>query len=162
MSPSSLRARATVATLAAALGLMTVIAPVAAATPQSVNIVSNVTFNPNGPNSGDFTTTGQATDSGLICGAGTFVDTGIRFAGFQSPRGTVQLQVDKAFTCGDGSGTFFVKMQIHADFNTGIESFSWVIQGGTADYDMLKGSGSGTTVPRDGGNTNTFMGFLIG
>ena len=77
--------------------------------------------------------------------SGTFVDTGIRFAGYQSDRGIVQLQVDKAFTCADGSGTFFVKLQIQANFDTGIESFTWVVQGGTANYSALRGSGTGST-----------------
>ncbi|MEO6207850.1 MAG: hypothetical protein ABIP77_07830, partial [Candidatus Limnocylindrales bacterium] len=64
-----------------------------------------MTFNPNGPNYGDFVATGDAVTSGLICETGTFVDTAIRFAGFQSNRGMVQLQVIKDFSCDDGSGT---------------------------------------------------------
>ena len=110
---------------------------------------------------------GRPLTSGLICASGTFVDTGIRFAGYQSDHGgrtVVQLQVRKTFTCGDGSGTFFVKMQIQADFDTGLETFTWVVQGGTDDYANLRGSGSGTTVRDDdgNGNTNTYTGFLIG
>jgi hypothetical protein len=156
------RARPIVAVLAAILAVMAIAAPVAAASPQQVMIVSHVTFNPDGPNYGDFVTSGNATDSGLICSSGTFVDTGLRFAGFQSGRGTVQLQVDKAFTCDDGSGTFFIKIQIQANFNTGIESFSWVVQGGTGGYGSLRGSGSGSTVPNPPtGNINTYDGFLL-
>ena len=103
----------------------------------------------------------------MICAHGTFVDTGIHFAGYQSDRGgrsVVQLQVDKTFTCGDGSGTFFVKMQIQADFNTGLETFTWVVQGGTDHYDRCGAAAPETTVrDADGnGNTNTFTGFLIG
>jgi hypothetical protein len=91
---------------------------------------------------------------------GTFVDTGISFAGYQSNRGTVQLQVLKEFTC-PGSGTFRVKLQIQANFNSGIESFTWVVQDGTGAYAALRGSGNGSTVPTSSGNTNTYDGFLI-
>ena len=166
MRTSSLRARASVATLAASLAVMTLIAPVAAAPPQQVTIVSNVTFNQSGGfNFGDFHASGKAAETGLICEDGTFVDTGIRFAGGQSGRGIVQLQVDKAFTC-TGGDTFFVKMQIQANFDTGYETFTWVVKGGTGAYEHFRGSGSGSTVPLPGdprpGNINTFVGFLLG
>lgn len=150
------------AVLAAILALVAVAAPVGAASPQSVTIVSHVTFNPDGPNFGDFVTSGEATDSGLICASGTFIDTGIRFAGFQSDRGTIQIQVVKELTCDDGSGTFVVKLQIQANFETGIESFTWVVLGGTGDYASLRGGGSGSTVPNAPiGNINTYEGFLL-
>jgi len=150
------------AILGAALALIAVAGPVAAGSTQQVTIVSHVTFNPDGPNFGDFTATGAAADNGMICPGGTFVDTGIRFAGFQSVRGTVQLQVNKTFTCDDGSGTFDMKMQIHANFDTGIESFTWVATGGTGAYSRLHGSGTGSTVPNPPiGNINTFAGFVL-
>jgi len=166
MHRSNGRVRAIVAGLAATLALVTLSAPVAAAPPLGVTIVSNVTFNPDGPNYGDFETAGSATDSGLICEAGTFVDTRLTLGGFQSDRGEVQLMVRKEFTCDDGTGTFFVQLAIHANFDTGIESFMWVVQGGTGDHAKLRGSGSGSTVS-DGsdpqtGNINTYIGFLIG
>jgi hypothetical protein len=150
-----------IAVLGVALALGVAAAPAAAAAPQPVTIVSHVTFNPDGPNFGDFTATGAAVDSGLLCGSGTFVDTGIRFAGFQSDRGTVQIQVVKEFSCG-GSDTFVVKLQIQANFDTGIETFTWVVMGGTGDFAGLRGGGSGSTVPNlPIGNINTYMGFLI-
>ena len=155
------RAHPILAMVAAIVALLAVAGPVGAGSPQSVTIVSNVTFNPEGPNFGDFVATGRAADSGLICADGTFVDTGIRFAGFQSDRGIVQLQVVKEFTCNDGTGTFVVKLQIQANFDTGIESFSWVILGGTGDYESLHGSGRGSTVPTSTGNINTYEGFLL-
>ena len=150
--------------LAAALSAVLAVAgPVAAGSPQQVTIVSHVTFNPDGPNYGDFTTSGEATDSGLICESGTFVDTAIRFSGFQSDRGMVQLLVVKEFTCDDDSGTFVVKLQIQANFDTGIESFSWVVLDGTGAYASLHGAGSGSTVPNPPtGNINTYQGFLVG
>lgn len=151
-----------VAVLATILALLAVAGPVAAASPQQVTIVSNVTFNPESPNSGTFTTSGAATTSGVICPAGTFVDTGIRFAGFQSDRGMVQLQVTKQFTCTDGSGTFGVKMQIQANVDTGLETFSWVVTGGSGRYQSLHGSGLGSTVPNPPtGNINTYQGFVL-
>ncbi len=138
--------------------------PVAAGAPEGVTIVSDVTFVDGGPNIGSFTASGDAVDSGAFCDAGSFVDTGIRFAGGQADhagRSVVQLQVYKTFTCDDDSGTFNVKMQIQADFATGIETFTWIVTGGTDAYASLKGGGSGSTVPREGGNTNTYVGKLL-
>jgi hypothetical protein len=164
MPTSSHRARHIVGVAAALAFALGIAAPVGAVSPrQEVTIVSHVTFNPDGPNFGDFTATGGAVDSGLICGSGTFVDTAIRFAGFQSDRGTVQILVIKEFTCDDDSGTFTVKLQIQANFDTGIESFSWVVLGGTGGYASLHGGGSGSTVPHPPtGNINTYEGFLLG
>jgi hypothetical protein len=134
--------------------------PVAAGAPEAVTIVSDVTFVEGGPNIGSFTTSGDAAESGAICPAGSFEDTGIRFAGGQARTGIVQLQVFKTFTCDDGSGTFDVKMQIQANFDTGIETFTWVVTGGSGDYASLHGAGTGSTVPRPGGNTNKYVGML--
>ncbi len=158
------RTRTIVAVLAAVAAMVAFAAPAAAAAPQQVTIVSHVTFNPDGPNFGDFTATGPAADpdDGVVCPEGTFEDTFIRFAGFQSDRGIVQLQVGKTFTCDDGSGTFDVKLQIQANFDTGIETFTWVAKGGTGSYAGLRGSGSGSTVPNAPiGNINTYEGFLL-
>ena len=162
MRTSNHRARLIVAILAAILALIAIAGPVGAASPQSVTIVSHVTFNPDGPNYGDFAASGDAANSGLICASGTFVDIGLHFSGFQSNRGIVQVQVVKEFTCDDGTGTFVVKLQIYANFDTGIESFSWVVLGGTGDYQSLRGGGSGSTVPNAPiGNINTYTGFLL-
>jgi hypothetical protein len=156
------RARRAIAVLAALAAVLAVATPAAAGSPKAVTIVSHVTFNPDGPNFGTFSATGPAVTSGVICAAGTFVDTDIRFAGFQSDRGFVQLQVDKTFTCDDDSGAFFVKMQIQANFDTGIETFTWVAKGGTGDYTALRGSGTGSTVPNPPiGNINTYEGFVL-
>jgi hypothetical protein len=160
-SPSH-RSRFAIGLAGGMVAVLAAVAPVAAGSPRQVTIVSHVTFNPDGPNYGDFDASGAAVDDDVICPSGTFVDTGIRFAGFQSPRGVVQLQVAKTFACDDGSGTFDVKMQIQADFGTGIESFRWTVMGGTGAYDSLRGSGSGSTVSNPPiGNINTFEGLLI-
>ena len=156
------RSRFAVGIAGAIVVILAAVVPVAAGSPRQVTIVSHVTFNPDGPNYGDFDASGAAVDDDVICPSGTFVDTGIRFAGFQSPRGVIQLQVAKTFACDDGSGTFDVKMQIQADFGTGIESFRWTVMGGTGAYGSLRGSGSGSTVPNPPiGNVNTFEGLLI-
>ena len=165
MRTSDRRARALVAMLAATIAVITVVAPVAAAAPQQVEIVSHMNFNPDGFNFGTFEASGAAVDDGTICASGTVDDTGIIFVGFQSGRGA-QIPVRKTFTCDDGSGTFFVKIQVHLDFASSTESFTWVVLGGTGDHSHLRGSGDGSTVS-DGsdpqtGNFNTYVGFMIG
>jgi hypothetical protein len=151
-----------IALVMAGVAVMAMTGSALAGTPQAVTIVSHVTFNPDGPNYGDFQATGAAVRSGAMCASGTFVDTGLRFAGFQSNRGVVQVQVIKSFTCDDESGSFTVKMQIQANFDTGFESFTWVGLGGTGAYQGFKASGTGSTVPnRPIGNINTFVGFVV-
>jgi hypothetical protein len=158
------RARIVLAVLAATLMVAAVAAPVGAATPQSLTLVSTTVFNPTGPNYGTFTASGAAVP-GLVCASGSFVDTGVGFAGYQSVRGTIQITVFKTYTC--AAGDFDVKMQIHANPD-GTEAFTWVITGGTGGFATLQGSGSGTTVgifspPPDSqetGNINTFVGFV--
>jgi hypothetical protein len=162
MRTSNHPVRAIAAVLAASLVLVCVMGSVAAATPQQVEIVSHMNFNPDGPNFGNFEASGAAVESDLICASGSVVDTGIVFGGFQNGR-SAQILVRKTFTC-DGGGTFFVKIQVHLDFETSTESFTWVVTGGTGAYANLHGSGSGTTVG-DGsdpqtGNINTYTGSL--
>lgn len=159
----SIRAMSVVAALAAALAV-TVASPVAAAPPSDVTIVSHMNFNQNGFNFGDFVASGPAVDQGLICASGTVDDTRLIFAGGQSNRGA-QIPVRKTFTCDDGSGQIFVKIQVHLDFATSTETFSWVILGGNGHYTGLNGSGQGSTVS-DGsdpqtGNFNTYTGFVV-
>jgi hypothetical protein len=163
MRTSNHPARAIAAVIAATMVLLSVIGPVAAGSPQQVEIISHMNFNPHGPNFGDFDASGVAVDSGLICASGTVLDTGIVFGGFQSGR-SVQILVRKTFTCADGSGAFFVKIQVHLDLETSTEVFTWVVLGGTGRYENLRGSGDGTTVG-DGsdpqtGNFNTYTGGL--
>jgi len=138
--------------------------PVAANGPTDVSIISHMSFNPDGFNFGTFDASGAAVDQGLICASGTVDDTRLIFAGGQSGRGA-QIPVRKTFTCADGSGELFVKIQVHLDFATSTESFSWVILGGTGAYGSVSGSGQGSTVS-DGsdpqtGNFNLYDGFLL-
>ena len=157
--------RLAVALATAAVALALVVGPAGAASPTDVRIVSHMQFNPNGPNTGDFVATGSAVDDGLICASGSVLDTRLIFAGAQSGRGA-QIPVRKTFTCDDASGTIDVQIQVHLDFASSTETFSWVILGGTGAYDRLKGSGQGSTVS-DGtvpqtGNFNIYTGFLVG
>jgi hypothetical protein len=137
--------------------------PAAVGRTQQVAIVSHMTFNDPPPNTGDFTTSGPATGSGLICGSGDVTDTRVIFVGYPSGH-KYQVLVLKDFVCRDGSGTIFVKIQVHGNVD-GTESFTWVVQGGTGDYANLRGSGKGSTVPNadpSTGNTNFYEGFLVG
>jgi hypothetical protein len=164
MRRSNRRLLATVAVSAAGVASVGLAAPVAAAPPVQVTIVSEMFFVPDDFSVGTFDAAGSAVENGLICESGTVVDTHVVFGGFQSGRGA-QILVRKTFTCDDGSGTFFVKIQVHLDFATATESFSWVIQGGTEAYEQLRGSGHGTTVgvgsdPQTG-VINTYDGFVL-
>ena len=145
------------AMLAAAVALLAIAGPVGAATPNDVNIV---TVNDKTTGTGTFEASGSAVDSGLVCAQGATVDTDHVFGGYQSGR-KVEVQARKEFTCADGSGTFFVKIQIHVVFG-GDEPFSWVVQGGTGDYEGLGGSGDGVTSDNTAtDNVNTYSGFLV-
>ncbi len=165
MSINARTRRVTTAIVGAGLIALATIGPVSAGATTSVQIVSHMTFVDGDFNVGDFHATGAAVDQGVICASGTVVDTRIQFGGFQSNRG-VQIPVRKSFTCADGSGTIQIKIQVHLDFATNTETFSWVVLSGTGDYEGLNGAGSGTTVT-DGsvpqtGNFNTYVGFLVG
>jgi hypothetical protein len=145
------------------IGSALTVAPAGASATQQVAIVSHISFNFPLPNSGDFTTSGPATDGGLICASGDVTDTRDLFVGYQSGF-RYQVLLLKDFVCRDGSGTIFVKIQVHGSFD-GTESFTWVVQGGTGDYANLRGSGQGSTVPNPDpstGNTNFYEGFLVG
>ncbi len=132
--------------------------PVFAAPPEPVSIVSHMTVNqPEAANTGEFTSTG----SDAICQAGTVLDDRLLISGWPSRAGLLQILVVKTFTCDDGSGTFVVELQVHANPD-GTERFTWVVQGGTGDYVNLRGRGRGTTVPAGDGVDNTYTGFLVG
>jgi len=156
MRTSSHRARAIVAALAASLVLVTVIGPAAASTsPQRVTIVSDMTV-PGNPNYGSFTASG----SPLICSSGDVIDTRLVLL-----RGSFEtdfvLTVNKTFTCDDKSGTFFARLLVR--MSGSVETFTWVILGGTGRYHDLFGLGSGSTEPFEGGGgvTNTYTGYLV-
>jgi hypothetical protein len=155
MRTSNHRARAIVAALAASLALVAVISPVAAAEPrpEGVTIVSDIVV-PGNPNYGTFSASG----SPLICKSGFVIDT--RLVVLRgSLDGDFVITVNKTFTCDDGSGTFFARLLVR--MSSGVETFTWVILGGTARYHCLFGLGSGTTEPIAGGVRNTYTGYLF-
>jgi hypothetical protein len=149
--------------LASLLVAAKAVAPVwAAGAPQAVSITSPMHFNEGEFNTGTFSADGPAADRGLICESGEVVDTRLIFAGWQSGRGA-QIPVRKTFSCPDGD--LFIKIQVHLDFASSTETFSWVVLGGTGAYGSVRGGGSGTTTS-DGsdpqtGNINTYTGFLL-
>lgn len=155
MRASSRRARAAIAAVAALLALAAVIGPVTAAEPrpQGVTIVSPMVV-PGNPNYGTFTTSGST----LICGSGHVIDTRLVVL-----RGSLDtdfvITVNKTFTCDDGSGAFFARLLVRS--SGGCETFTWAILGGTEAYRGLFGLGSGSTVPFEGGVTNTYRGYVF-
>ena len=154
--------RVTVVAFAAVLAAFAA-APVSAAAPKAVEIVSPMTFAPPGEfNFGTFEASGPAVDAGLICEAGDVNDTGIILAGGQSRSGKIQIPVYKTFTCPDGE--LFIRIQVHLDLETFTETFSWVVLGGTGAYANVRGHGDGFSFSEDPntGNVNVYSGMLIG
>ena len=138
--------------------------PALAGRPTGVHIESHMDFNPDGFNFGDFEASGPAVDAGLICASGTVDDVRIIFAGAQSGR-KAQIPVWKVFTRDDDSGHLLIKIEVHLDFETSTESFSWVVLDAAGAYSDVHGSGGGSTVS-DGsdpqtGNFNFYDGFLL-
>jgi hypothetical protein len=158
MRMTSHRARAIVAALAASLALATVIGPAAAAQPkpQPITIVSDMTVVGMPHNEGLFDTV-----RGPICTSGTVADTRLVWIVGGPDVNPYVLTVNKTFSCGDGSGTFFASLLVRG--SGGNETFSWVILGGTGKYQSLFGLGSGSTVPFEGGGgfTNTYNGYVL-
>jgi hypothetical protein len=156
MRTTSHRARAIVAALAASLALVAMIGPVAAAEPrpQPVTIVSEMAVVGLPHNLGTFDTV-----SGPICTPGTVADTRLVWIVGGPDANPYVLTVNKTFTCDDGSGTFFARLLVRG--NGGVETFTWVILGGTGSYHGLFGLGRGSTEPSDGGVTNTYTGYLF-
>jgi len=136
--------RSSIVAVLAALMLVVTIVPAAATPPSGVLIESLVSFDSGG---GRFTATGPAVDSGLICASGVTTQPYWKQTGFHAPTG-VNFQVVKEFACDDGSGSFFVKLQVRSD-RKGV-NFSWTILGGTDTYANLHGSGKGTGEGIDG------------
>jgi len=158
MRTFSHRARAIVAVLAASLALVTVIGPVAATEPkpQLVTIVSDMAVVGLPHNVGTFDTV-----RGPLCSSGTVADTHLVWIVGGPDANPYVLTVNKTFVCDNGSGTFFARLLVRG--NGGVETFTWVILGGTGRYHDLFGLGSGSTVPFEGGGgvTNTYTGYLF-
>ena len=114
----------------------------ASSPPAAVQFEVETTFGSDGaPSFGPFTATGPAVDQGLVCPNGDTIDVFGKVSGFQSAKGGLNFQVVKQFTCGDGSGEFFVKLQVRVDWRG--DNFNWTITGGTGQYEDLHGTGQG-------------------
>ena len=133
------------AAVTAALFLVLPVATVQATPPAGVQFVVPTAFGPGdtGPTFGPFTATGPAVDSGLVCGSGDTVDVFAKVTG--ATASGVNFQVVKEFTCDDGSGVFYVKLQVRINRNG--DNFSWTVVGGTEAYARLRGTGSGYGIP---------------
>jgi hypothetical protein len=140
MQISNRRPRPLIAVIAAAMALMTVIAPVGAAgSAKPVDMTITAYFDRD-PFSGPFVAA-----SDLICPSGTAEDDPDSFVGGGFPSGQViQIQLTKVLTCDDGSGTIIVASTFHVDLTSG-ETSTWHIAGGTGAYGRLRGSGKGVT-----------------
>ena len=135
------------------------VVPVSASSPPAeVMFEVQTTIPPEGgPNFGPFVATGPAVDEGVVCATGDTIDVYIRASGFQSGRG-VNYQVVKLFICDDGSGEFFVKLQVRVDQKG--NNYNWNVVGGTGSYDELHGTGTGFGLPISEGVFDIFDGKL--
>jgi hypothetical protein len=158
------RSRLLVAVTAAALAVVAVIAPVSAATPQSVSIVARTYFSDYYPDSffgGAFDAAGAAVTSGLICGSGHHNDIDDRVHGYQSGA-KLQIQNHGAYVCPDGTILLKIQFHSHVDFSIG-ETFTWVVEGGTGAYARLRGGGGGYTLEGTDANGQYYHeGYLTG
>ena len=145
--------------LAAVTAALSLVLPVAAvqATPSlGVHFDVPTQFAPGdaGPTFGPFTATGPAVDEGLICASGDTIDVFSKASAFMSPVFMgINFQVVKEFSCDDGSGVFYVKLQVRIDAKG--DNFTWTIVGGTSDYARLRGTGSGYGLPIFDGDLQT-------
>lgn len=147
------------AAAAAALSLVLPVATVQATTPLEVSFAVQTSDIDGGPvTGGPFTASGPAVDEGLICAAGQTVDDSVpHAAGFQSQIG-VNVRLVKRFTCADGSGDFWVTLQIRFDARG--NNFIWLITDGADEYARLHGTGSGFGVPTGGGVLDLYDGTV--
>lgn len=144
--------------LVIALILLLAAAPAAASSPP-LNVVFEVVtlFPPEGPTYGPFTASGPAVDAGIVCPSGDTIDTFGKASGYQSQTG-VNFQVIKLFACDDGSGEFYVKLQVRIDAKG--DNFRWTIVDGSGAYEKLHGTGSGIGLPIPDGVFDIYDGKL--
>ena len=117
----------------------------AASPPSGVQIEANIDFTGGvGTEFGPFIATGPAVDVGVICASGEAIAMHSKASGYQSNRG-INVQVVYTFTCDDGSGEFYIKLQVRIDQNG--NNFNWVVLGGDGDYEKLHGTGNGFGIP---------------
>ena len=94
---------------------------------------------------------GTFTASVPFCASGTVVDLELE-----------EVAVERSYTCGDGTGSMNVRSTTpHLEHATG-GSGRWVILGGTGQYGSLRGKGTWTSVPLDGGDPSAFRSTASG
>lgn len=111
----------------------------AASPPSDVQIEADITVG-----GGPFIATGPAVDEGLVCGSGFATATDLKVSGDPGMTG-FNVQVIYLFTCDDGSGEFYIKLQVRIDQKG--DNFNWNIVGGNGNYEKLHGTGSGIGIP---------------
>jgi len=137
--------------------ILTVAPATASSPPLAVNFEVQTVVLEEDPDFGPFTASGPAVDAGIVCPSGDVIDAFVKASGFQSQTG-VNLQVVKLFTCDDGSGEFYVKLQVRIDSKG--DNFNWNIVGGTGAYEKLHGTGSGIGIPTTEGVLDLYEGQL--
>jgi len=99
-----------------------------------------------------FFASGSSVDAGTVCATGIVDDVSVET--FGAPSGSqLILHVLKRFYCGDGSGTFDVRLVVNLDLTTHYTTASWRIVGGTGDYTDLQGNGLLMGTPIDPGTS---------
>jgi hypothetical protein len=141
--------------LALALSLVTVLGALAAP-PGDVHIEVNDVIGASDP----FVASGTAVAQGL-CAYGIVDDVSIVATDTGTP--TRILHVLKRFHCGDGSGTFDLRMTVQLDTITHETTASWRIVGGTGAYVHLHGHGTlvGTPIVPNYSVHDVYDGFMI-
>lgn len=107
---------------------------------QDVMFIAPTMWLSEGLSGGPFTASGGAVDAGIICTSGSTEDILPTIpTGYQNKFGWVNLHLTKKFTCEDGSGIFYIQLNVRLDARG--DHASWVIVGGTGDYKNLHGAG---------------------
>jgi hypothetical protein len=127
--------------------LVICVTPAMASTPLADVTITITTAVSSVPTSGQFTAAGPAVQAGLVCPAGFSEDSLNRPSGYQSG-GDFRLLVRKLFTCGDGSGTFTLQLEVKLmpEFGT---TGNWSVLSGTGAYKNLHGAGTFVGTPID-------------
>lgn len=88
-----------------------------------------------------FFASGPAVTAGVVCPTGIANDTFSNSYG--PPSGTyTYLYIVKSYTCADLSGTFYIKMKVKLNNNTGYTTAKWHFTDGSGAYSRLRGHGT--------------------
>jgi len=88
-----------------------------------------------------FYASGPAVDAGVVCPTGITSD--IYSNSFGPPNGNyTYLYIVKSYSCTDGTGTFYIKMKVKLENNTGNTTARWQFTDGSGAYSRLRGHGT--------------------